>query len=238
MRRAPFLGALLLAALSIAAVPVRAEPPTLRLAVLKFGTVNWLTETILAEGLDEAAGYRLEVVPLAGKSATTIAFESASADLIVSDWVWALGRRAKGHDLGFAPYSGALGALMTRPDSGIDSLCDLAGRSVGVVGGALDKSWLVYEALAAKDCGFGLDGSTQALFGAPPLMSRELETGGVDAVSTYWHYAARLDAAGMREVIDVVGALDRLGIRPAPPLVGFVWDRGRSEPDTVAAFLH
>ncbi|MEM7529751.1 MAG: ABC transporter substrate-binding protein [Pseudomonadota bacterium] len=216
--------------------PVRAEP-VLRLAVLKFGTVNWLTETIQNEGLDRAAGYRLEVVPLAGKAATTIAFEAGDADLIVSDWVWALGRRAEGNDLRFAPYSGALGALMVRGDSGVRTLCDLQGQNVGVVGGAIDKSWLIYEALAARDCGFSLDEETQTLLGAPPLMSRELETGGVEAVSTYWHYAARLRAAGMREVIDVVAALGALGIEPAPPLVGFVWNAEGQDPVAVAAFL-
>lgn len=238
LRRVLRTVAVLATLLFAAAGPARAaEPPTLRLAVLKFGTVNWLTETIRAEGLDRAAGYRLEVVPLAGKAATTIAFQSGDADLIVTDWVWALGRRALGEDLRFAPYSGALGALMARPESGVADLCGLEGRTVGVVGGAQDKSWLVYEALAAERCGLALDSATQTLFGAPPLMSRQLETGGVDAVSTYWHYAARLEAAGMTRLLTMPAALAGLGIEPAPPLVGFVWNAARRAPEAVAAFL-
>ncbi|MEL6267992.1 MAG: hypothetical protein AAFR52_20550, partial [Pseudomonadota bacterium] len=61
LRRITMLAALAL----VAAAPpaAAAEPPVIRLAVLKFGTVNWLTETVVAEGLDRAAGFRLEVVP-------------------------------------------------------------------------------------------------------------------------------------------------------------------------------
>ncbi|MEO1471315.1 MAG: ABC transporter substrate-binding protein [Pseudomonadota bacterium] len=235
LRRITMLAALAL----VAAAPpaAAAEPPVIRLAVLKFGTVNWLTETVVAEGLDRAAGFRLEVVPLAGKAATTIAFQSGDADAIVTDWVWALGRRAAGDDLRFAPYSTALGALMTAPDAGIDGLCDLDGRRIGVVGGALDKSWLVYEALAARTCGFSLPARTETLFGAPPLMSEQLRAGRVEAVSTYWHFAARLSAGGMTRALDVVGALEALGITPAPPLVGFVWRADRQDPAVMGAFL-
>ncbi|MEM6421364.1 MAG: ABC transporter substrate-binding protein [Pseudomonadota bacterium] len=214
------------------------DRPTLTLAVLKFGTVNWLTSTIAASGYDRQAGFTLEVIPLAGKAATTIAFQSGEADVIVSDWVWALGRRAAGDDLRFAPYSAALGALMTDPTADIDGLCDLQGRDVGVVGSELDKSWLIYEALAQRSCGFSLPAETRTLFGAPPLMSRQLETGGVDAVSTYWHFASRLRANGMRRTLDVNGALAALGIAPAPPLVGFIWNTARVQPDLIAAFLH
>ncbi|MEM6974402.1 MAG: ABC transporter substrate-binding protein [Pseudomonadota bacterium] len=213
------------------------EPPVIRLAVLRFGTVNWLTETLLTNGLDRAEGIRLEVIPLAGKAATTIAFQAGDADVIVTDWVWAMGRRHAGDDLRFAPYSAALGALMTRPEADIDGVCALRDRDVGVVGGELDKSWLIYEALATRACNFSLPDGTRTLFGAPPLMSRQLETGGVDAVSTYWHFAARLRAKGMRRTLDVKGALAALDIAPAPPMVGFVWNADRVAPETIAAFL-
>lgn len=254
MRGTPFLstlppaarGAARVAAVVLAAVlafcvstdttDAEAEP-TVRVAVLKFGTVNWLTETIVAGRLDEAAGYRLEVVPLAGKAATTIAFQSGEVDMIVTDWVWALGERGEARDLRFAPYSRSLGALMARPEAGIGDICDLEGRSVGVVGGELDKSWLVFEALAKERCGIELSTATQAIFGAPPLMSRQLETGAVDAVSTYWHFASRLEAAGMTRVLDVAEAMEEIGIAPAPPLVGFLWDAGATEPEAARAFL-
>jgi len=93
--------------------------------------------------------------------------------------VWALRQREKGADLGFSPYSVALGALMTRGD--VTGLCDLRGRKVGIVGGEFDKSWLVLQALARKDCGFELALETEALFGAPPVGVNEM----IDRVSRW-----------------------------------------------------
>lgn len=230
--------ALLLAA-GLAAGPVTAEPvaaePVLRIAALKFGTVSWLTDTVLAHDLDDAAGYRLETIELAGRPATTIAFQAGEVDVIVADWVWALQQRGHGGDLRFAPYSRALGALMT--DGSVDGLCDLRGRPVGVVGGERDKSWLVLQALVRKECGFDLAEETTTLVGAAPLMSQQLLDGAVDAVSTYWNHGAKLQAAGMTRLIGVDEAMVRLGIEPAPALIGFVWDADRTEGDLIRAFL-
>lgn len=201
-----------------------ADVPSMRVAVLKFGTVNWLMNTITHHGLDQKHGYSLEIVPLAGKAATTIALQSGDADAIVTDWVWAMRQREKGVPYAFLPYSRALGALMVRPDAGIASVCDLKDKPVGVAGGAIDKSWLVLQAIAKRDCGFDLAAETRSLFGAPPLMSRQIETGDVDAVSTYWHFAARLEANGMKRHLGIAEALAALDIAPAPPLIGFVWN--------------
>lgn len=226
------------AAFLLGVQPAAADLPTVRVAALKFGTVNWLMSTIEREGFDRAAGFDLEVVALASKPATSIAFQSGDVDLIVSDWVWAMRQTSVARlDLRFAPYSTALGALMTMPGRGVGDLCALEGRSIGVVGGENDKSWLVMQALARERCGFDLATSTQALFGAPPLMARQLETGGVDAVLNYWHYVARLEAAGAERVMGVADAMAALGIEPAPALVGFVWRSDELRPAERDAFL-
>ena len=232
MRAIAIVGAVILFLCSNLA---QAETPTLRIAVLKFGTANWLMDTVVGNGLDAAAGYRLEVVGLAGKPATTIAFQSGDADMMVSDWMWALRQRETGPDLRFAPYSTALGALMTRGD--IADLCALRGRKLGIVGGPFDKSWLVFQALARKQCGFEIAAENEVLFGAPPLMSRQLDTGEVDAVSTFWHWAARMQAAGKTRLLGVAPAMAVLGIAPAPALLGFIWDAGRTDAAVVSAFL-
>ncbi|PKP62261.1 MAG: ABC transporter substrate-binding protein, partial [Alphaproteobacteria bacterium HGW-Alphaproteobacteria-8] len=53
----------LAALLLLAATVARAQDlPTLRVAVLKFGTVNWLTDAIQTHGLDRAEGFRLETI--------------------------------------------------------------------------------------------------------------------------------------------------------------------------------
>lgn len=221
--------------LLVATVARAQDLPVLRVAVLKFGTVNWLTDTIRFHNLDAAEGFSLETVELAGRDATSVAFQAGDVDLIVADWIWVMNQRQRGADMRFFPYSRALGAMMVMPETGVNTLCDLRGRAVGVVGGDLDKSWIVYQALAQRDCGFSLREETEAVFGAPPLMSRQLTTGAVAAVSTFWHFAARLEAEGAVTLMSASDAIGALGITPAPALVGFVWDAGRSDPETVAA---
>lgn len=223
------LSAALLCAASASAEPV------IRLATLKFGTVNWLAETIAEEGLDKREGYRLEILTLAGDAATSVAFLSGGADLFVTDWIWSQRRRDAGEDVRFAPYSRALGALMAR--EGVADLCDLKGRKVGIVGGETDKSWLLYRALAAERCGFDLAAAVEALHGAPPLMARQLENGAADAVSTYWNWAAKLEAGGATRLLGADEAMAALGIAPPPPLIGFVWDAGRADHTAIAAFF-
>ena len=224
-----------LLAVGLVTAPAAAEPPVLRIAVLKYGTVNWLTDAILAHDLDAAAGYRLEAIELAGRPATSIAFQAGEVDVIVADWAWALQQRGRGDDLRFAPYSRALGALMT--DGSVDGLCDLKGRPIGVVGGERDKSWLVLQSLVRKECGFDLASESTTLVGAAPLMSQQLLDGAVDAVSTYWNHAAKLEAEGMQRLIGVDEAMVRLGIEPAPALIGFVWNAERTPRDLIEAFL-
>lgn len=224
------------ALLVLVAQAAQADTPTVRVAVLKFGTVNWLMDVIDAHGLDAAEGYRLETVELAGAAATAVAFQAGDADLMVSDWFWALRQRAAGRDIRYFPYSRALGRLMAMPGRGVETLCDLRGRQVGVVGGPLDKSWLVYRALARRDCGFDPADASGVVAGAPPLMSQQLSAGAVDAVSTYWHFAARLSALGAETVEDVPSAVAALGIAPTPPLIGFLWNAGRSDADAIARF--
>jgi NitT/TauT family transport system substrate-binding protein len=213
----------------------RADAPVVKIAVLKFGTVNWLMETIRTRGIDTEEGFTLEVLGLAGKPATDIAFQSGEVDLLVTDWIWALSQRTRGKALTFSPYLNASGALIGTPE--LDGLCALKGKRIGVVGGASDKSWLILQALVERDCGFNLVDETEALFGAPPLMSRQLTDGAVDAVSTYWHFTAKLEAAGMKPVIRIEDATAALGVAPSPPLIGFVWDSGKTEDTKVQAFL-
>ena len=61
-----------------------------KVGVLKFGTVNWLMETVRYHRLDERNGFSLDVLPLASKNATSIALLSGAADAIVTDWFWVL----------------------------------------------------------------------------------------------------------------------------------------------------
>jgi NitT/TauT family transport system substrate-binding protein len=201
----------------------RAAGRPLRVTTLKFGTVNWLLDTLAAEGLDEREGVQIVRQELASTQALTIALQAGDADFAVSDWPWAMRRRIDGEPFLFAPYSSALGSLMVGKDSKIEKLADLKGKKLGVAGGPLDKSWLLLRARAHAEVGGDIATMLEPVFGAPPLLSEQLRMGRVDAVLTYWNFAARLDAGGYRRLVDVSDIMVALGITPPPPLVGFVF---------------
>ncbi|MCK0196274.1 transporter substrate-binding domain-containing protein [Ancylobacter sp. 6x-1] len=201
----------------------RADLPVLRIGTLKFGTLSWLIATIRAEGLDTREGFAIDMVELASGQATTVALQAGDIDLIVSDWLWAMRRRADGEDFRFAPFSNALGALMVAKDGPVRTLADLKGRKLGVAGGALDKSWLLLRAYGQQQAGLDLATGAEPVYGAPPLVNQQLVLGRVDAALTFWPFAARLDAKGFTRLLDVSEVIGGLGISPTPPLVGFVW---------------
>jgi NitT/TauT family transport system substrate-binding protein len=164
---------------------------------------------------------------------------SGEADVIVSDWPWALRQRALGEHVKFAPYSSALGAVMVAPDSPIQTLGDLKGKKLGVAGGAIDKSWLLLRAYSRKELGTDIAQLALPSYGAAPLLTQETRSGRLDAVLNFWTYAARLQGDNYRAIIEMDDVLKALGIAPVPSLVGFIW---REETEAkkgaeIAAFL-
>lgn len=221
------LGFALLAALMLGATvglgrPALSEEFPIKVGVLEYGTVNWELDTVTHYGFDADHGVDLQPVGFAGRDATTLALRSGEVDAIVIDWIWVARERAQGEDYTFIPFSNAVGALVVPEGSAISELADLAGQRVGVAGGPLDKSWLLLRALADKEHGLDLEAEVDASFGAPPLLNEQLRLGRLDAVVTYWHFVAELEAEGMRRVLDVGEAGRRLGLDGDVPLLGFV----------------
>lgn len=208
---------LLLAARSISATE------TLRFGVLAYGTVNWELATIQNQGLDKKHHFQLHRRLLANPQAGKIALQAHAVDIIVSDWVWVSRQRNNGENYTFSPYSNTAGALMVPPDSEINTLKDLAGKRVGIAGGELDKNWLLLIALAKKRDKLDLDRAVEKIYGAPPLLSQQLLRNNLDAVLTYWHYAARLKTAGYRELLDGGSILSALGINRPLATLGYVF---------------
>jgi hypothetical protein len=112
---------------------------------------------------------------------------------------------------------------MVPPASNINSLSDLKGKRVRVAGGPLDKSWLLLRAYAQKELGVDFAGEVEPVFGAPPLLNEEPARGRIDAVLTYWHYAARLEASGARVFLSVTDMIRRLGIDSQVPMLGYAF---------------
>jgi NitT/TauT family transport system substrate-binding protein len=152
-----------------------------------------------------------------------VALQGGAVDMIVTDWLWVSRQRADGADFTFAPYSTSAGGVMVPAESDIRSLADLKGRKLGVAGGPLDKSWLMLRALMIRKHGFDPDKDTAKVFAAPPLLNEQARNGGVDAVLNYWHFAARLKAAGLREVATVEQIARELGIGTDVPIIGYVF---------------
>ena len=176
---------------------------TVKIGVLKFGTVSWLLDTIQANGLDKAEGVELDIVPLASTQATTVGLQGGSLDVIATDWLWVSRERAEGGDFTFSPFTTALGAIMVPGNSPIKTLGDLKGKKLGVAGGPLDKSWLLLVAYALRTANLDLRTETTQEFGAPPLLAERAKQGEIDAVLNFWPYAARLEAAGFTQLIGV-----------------------------------
>ena len=243
MRLTRAVAALFALLLAIHLIPeARAESEeiaTIRVGVLKFGTVNWELDAMTRAGLDEAAGVDVEIVPFAGEDASAVALQAGSVDMIVSDWLWVSRLRAEGADYTFVPYSTSVGSLMAAGDGPVQSLGDLKGKTIGVAGGPLDKNWLLIQALAKQKYGVDLATENSIVYGAPPLLTEKARQGELDAVLNFWHYAARLEAEGFRTLVSGTDAAMAMGTSGPVASIGWVFRDAFAEehPKAGAGFL-
>ena len=196
-----------------------AEKPIIRIGVQAAGTVDW---ELAALQDNPSADFQLEIQHVANAEAGKVALQSGAVDMIVSDWIWVSRMRATGSDFAFYPYSNTSGALVVAKDSPIHSLKDLKGKRLGIAGGELDKNWLLLQALAGQEQ-LDLNASVEKVFGAPPLINEQIKQNRVDAALNYWHFAAKLEAQGYRQIIDGKGILRGLGIQEDVPSLGYVF---------------
>ena len=201
----------------------QAATTKIRVGVLAYGTVNWELDTVKHHSLDREEGVELVVTKFSGKNASAIALQGGAVDAIVTDWIWVSRQRSSGADFTFVPHSVAVGGLMVRPDAGIKTLDDLRGRKIGIAGGPVDKSWLMLRAFANKKIGTDLKEVVEPIFAAPPLLNKIILKGDIPAALNFWHYTARLKAAGLTELVSVNELLPALGVVRQPPLIGWVF---------------
>ena len=234
--RKPLLSFLLLLSSSAAA---ESPATSIKVGALAFGTLNWELAVMRGQGLDKANGIGIEKVDLASPEAGRIGLQGQSLDIIVSDWIWVARQRRQGQDFVFAPYSSTHGALMTAESSRIRQLGDLGGKRLGIAGGGLDKNWLLLKALATKSLKLDLEKSATITFGAPPLLNEQLRQGQLDAVLTYWNYAAKLEAEGYRQVLTGRDIQKGLGIDTDVPVLGYVFrdSLAKAHAEAIKAFI-
>ena len=194
----------------------------LRIAIQKTGTAAWEIELIKARGLDKAGNLEIETIELASTEAGKVALEGGAVDMVVGDWLWAARERALGDKLLFTPYSSALGAVMALKDSPVHAVADLAGRSIGVAGGPLDKSWLLLRA-AALGAGLDLAKDARPSYGAPPLIAEKLVQGETEAALEFWNFSADLEGRGFRRAIEMADVEKALGASGPVAMTGYVF---------------
>lgn len=187
------------------------------------GTASWEMQTILDQGLDVQNEIALELIDVANKQAGHIALLSGAAHLILSDYIWVASLRAAGEPVTCVPHSLAVGGLMIPSDSDIGAVTDLPGKTIGIAGGPMDKSWIALQAYYAQQTGDTLVDKVDAKFGAPPLINELLGNGALDASLNFWHFNARAKAAGQRELISVADMMTGMGITNQPPLLAWVF---------------
>lgn len=219
--------------LAALASPARAAP-VIRVGTLRFGSVGWELDVMRAHNLSPVA---VEPVEFAAGQATQVALQAGRVDMTVQDWLWVSRQRATGADWTLSPTSSALGAVMVPDGSPITDLADLRGKRLGIAGSPLDKSWLILRAYAGPM--LDLEHETEKSFGPPPLLMEQLRAGRLDAMLTYWPFAARAEAAGMRRLLAMEDAVTGLGIAPGVPFVGWVFSDAFAarEPGAVEGFI-
>ncbi len=200
---------------------VGAEPVHLRIGLVKFGAAAWEIDTMRSHGLDRAAGIVVDPVDLANPAAGEVALQAGGVDAILTDWLWVSRQRLAGRRITFVPHSAALGEILVPRDSTIRSLADLKGKRLGVAGGPLDKSWLLLRAFSRRQMGGDIANRATIVFAAPPLLSQELASLRVDAILTYWPFAARLAVHGFRSLATMDEVIKGLGFTRTVPMLGY-----------------
>lgn len=212
---------------------------TIELGLQTTGTAAWEIAAMQAAHIDTEHGIEIEVRDVANSGAGQVALQAREVNVILSDFVWTSIQRHEGADFTFVPHSLTVGGLMVMPDSPVQSIEDLAGASVGVGGGPVDKSYVVLQAYYAARTGGSLADVIDAEFGAPPLVNELLLSGEIDAALNFWHFNARATVDGAVELVSVSDMLAELGVERTPPLLGWVFSErwARSHDDEITRFL-
>ncbi len=236
---AAFMGATI-APSSMGLAPASAAEKV-RVGVPSFGPGRWEMYTIERHGLARLEGLNLEVVALGSKLTHAIAMEEDVADIVLSDYFWASAERRHGSDYTFVPHSKMAGGVIARPEPGINSLADLNGRIIGILGGPTEDSWVLLRAYTRKKMGWDIaDAAGEVMFvQAPSVLNDSITRGLVDAMLNDWHYNALLRAQGYKDLLSIGDIISTLGLDDHPPVLGWVFSErwANEHADVVLGYL-
>jgi len=199
--------------------------PEVKVGVLKYGTVNWEVDVIKHHQLDKKYQFDLKIVSLGSKNASAVALQGQAVDIILSDWLWVNRQRFNNKKYTIFPTSTVTGGLYIAGESTVRSIPELKHQKIGIAGGAVDKSWLLLQAYSQKKYQFDVKENCKTTFATPPLLNRLMLRNDLDAAINFWHYGARLKAAGYKLLVSVPQMLRELGINNKLPLLGWVFEQ-------------
>ena len=151
-------------------------------------------------GFFEEQGLDVTVQPGADAQANFAQALSGDVDIVTTSWTVMATSNAEGVPVTAVASNGYISAeskgsgVLVRPDSGISSIADLAGKTIGVQGVRSGSDLAVL--LAAEDAGIDPDSLTQVALPFP-AMQAALESGQVDAVMAVDPFFSQIAAAGM-----------------------------------------
>jgi len=194
--------------------------PRVNAAMEAVGTFSWIVHAMDTFGIDVLNGIDVVGTTYASKQATEIALRSGDADVTVDDFLGAVIMR--GNDVqvtAIYPFAKAVGGLVVPVDSDVQSIADLRGTTIAA-GSLRDKSLLILRALTISQYGFDPQVDGEVIAAAPPLMIQLVSNGEVGGALPFWHFVARIEAAGDgREVMAVTGMLEELGLPSDLPIL-------------------
>lgn len=156
------------------------------------------------QGIFEDHGLDVEVKPGADAQANFAQALSGDVDIVTTSWTVMATSNAESVPMTAIAANGYLsadgksgGGVFVQPDSGISSVADLAGKSLGVQGVRSGSDLAVM--LAAEEA--GIDPKSISQVAIPPAgMQAALESGQVDSVTVGSPFAAQIAASGMKNL--------------------------------------
>ena len=213
------------------------EQRTVRIGLQASGTFSWVVHAMEYFGIDEELGLTLESETYATKQATEIALRAGDTDLVVDDFVGVAQMRSRNLPVrGVYPYSRATGGVVVPVDAGIETIADLAGKTIGAAS-LDDKGLLILRALAVSQYDFDPQTDSNVIAASPPLMEELLAAGELEVAIPYWHYVPRMTAGGdYKDLMQISDMLSELGLSSDLPLLMMVARDGMN-PETLRTFL-
>ncbi|MBW7471224.1 ABC transporter substrate-binding protein [Marinobacter sp. M216] len=212
--------------------------PTVSVSVLQFGTAHWELNHIVDRQLDRRHGYTLALRPVANLPASHLAVTSGTVNGAVADLLWAQSRYQAGSAFLYVPFSSSIGDIVVAEESPVRTVSDLEGLRIGVAGGPDSKGWILLQKVAAQQ-GINLIKVAEVQYAAPPLLSQALRRGQIDAIVTYWHFAARLKGeGGWRSAFGMADLLTDMELASDLPVLGYVFPEPwvRDNPQLLESF--